>query len=223
MSDINVITKDTDLSQVSMRKLDWDVEIYDKSYDVYRIEGYIHSIGGHWGENDYWCCPSDEKPTVDNLIQFGGHVVQWGIEYIPKNYTKTKWGDTEVRESGRVLIKRNGKPFYNIRSYKPEYGLAKGQAALIEIKEHPINFHSRNFREEIKGRKIWYENQPAIIERIVESNDYGVEIWVVPDKKHIEKFRFPTWENTDEAGWIEEYENGCRCDILESNIDWFRN
>ena len=75
----------------------------------------------------------------------------------------------------------------------------------------------------MKGRKIWYENQPAIIDHPILCDDYGLELWVIPDKSKIEKFRFPTWEGTDEAGWAEEYENGCKCDILESHIDWFRD
>ena len=110
-ADIKLIDKDTDLSQVNMSKLDWDIEVHNRPHDVYRLEGFIHSIGGHWGENEYWCCPRGEKPTYDNLMEFNGHVVQWGIEYIPSNYTKCKWNQTSVRKNGKAVIKRNGKVF----------------------------------------------------------------------------------------------------------------
>ena len=101
--------------------------------------------------------------------------------------------------------------------------MAKGQVALAELQEHPINFCDQNYLEEVKGRKIWYNDQPAIIDHPILCDEDGLSLWVVPDKEHIEKFRFPTWENTDEEGWIQEYENGARCDILEDHIDWFRN
>jgi len=219
---IKLIDKDTDLAKVNMQKLSWDVEVCGKPYEVYRVDEYVHSIGGNFGDNDYWCCPREKKPTVENLIEFSGHVVQWGIEYIPSNYTKYKWGKSEVKKSGKTIIKRNGKIFYSIGSREHEYGLAKAQVALVQIQEHPICFHDQDYMKELIGRKIWLNDQPALIERANVCEEDGIYIWVVPDKSKIEKFIFPRWENTEEESWIGEYENGTKCDILESNIDWFR-
>jgi len=223
MYEIKLIDKDTDLSKVNKHALKWDVVVNNIPQEVYRIEGFIHSIGGHFGENDYWCCPRDQEPSVDNLIEFSGHVIQWGIEYIPINYTKYKWGEDEVRKTGRTVIKRNGKTFYVIGCNNMDYGLAKARYSLTRLEEHPIGFSSYDFVEkDVIGRKIWYSDQPAIIQRANWFDDNGFEVWIVPDKNFISKFRFPRWEGTEEESWISEYENGLMADILESPIDWFR-
>jgi hypothetical protein len=223
MTDIKIIEKDTDLSQVKMDKIGWDVEIHDKPYDVYQIEGFVHHIGGKRGENDYWCCPADETPSVDNLIEFDGYPVLWGVEYIPYNYCRTKWDETEVDDRGKTIIKRNNKTFYIIQARSMHYGIAKAQAYVVELSEHPIAFHMRKFREEMIGRKIWYENQPAIIERLFEDENEGISLWIVPDKTLIEKFEFPTWQKGEwERNTAAEWSEGLRADLLESDIDWFR-
>ena len=54
MSEIRLITEDTDIDSLKISKMDWDVEVKGVPYQVVRIEGYIHSIGGRWGENNLW-------------------------------------------------------------------------------------------------------------------------------------------------------------------------
>ena len=51
MTELKLIDKDTDLS--ILYPLNWDAVMGDKEYQVYSAEGYIHSIGGRWGENNY--------------------------------------------------------------------------------------------------------------------------------------------------------------------------
>ena len=85
MTDIRLIEKDTILPK--LRPYDWDVYINDKPYYVVRIEGFVHTIGGKYGENDLWAYPRDEEPTYENLIEFNcDNPVSWGIEYKPRNY-----------------------------------------------------------------------------------------------------------------------------------------
>ena len=52
MAELKLIKEDTDLS--ILHPLDWDAVLNGKEYQVYRAEGYVHTIGGRWGENDYW-------------------------------------------------------------------------------------------------------------------------------------------------------------------------
>ena len=68
MTDIRLIEKDTILPK--LYPYDWDVYINDKPYYVVRIEGFVHTIGGKYGENDLWAYPRDEEPTYKNLIEF---------------------------------------------------------------------------------------------------------------------------------------------------------
>lgn len=51
MYEIKLVDRDTDLSK--LKPLDWDVVINNRPYYVVKINGYVHTIGGHWGENDY--------------------------------------------------------------------------------------------------------------------------------------------------------------------------
>ena len=51
MADIRLITKNTNLSHPP-KPYDWDVLIDGRPYFVVRMEGYVHSIGGRWGNND---------------------------------------------------------------------------------------------------------------------------------------------------------------------------
>ena len=146
--EIRCIEKDTDLSKVKMSKMGWDTFVYKQPHDVYRIDDYVHTLGGKMGENPYWCCPMGEKPTYENLMEFGGHSVCWGIEYKEYNTSKTKWGSTSVRDHGKAIVKRNGKAICCFGCRKAGYGLAKAQVALVELQEHPINFHDRDFMKE---------------------------------------------------------------------------
>ena len=51
--------------------MDWDVVINGIPHYVVRIEGYVHTIGGRYGENDLWAYPRDKAPTYDTLVEFG--------------------------------------------------------------------------------------------------------------------------------------------------------
>ena len=49
MQSIRLIDRDTDISKLKMRQMDWDTVINRKPYFVVLIEGYIHTIGGKYG------------------------------------------------------------------------------------------------------------------------------------------------------------------------------
>ena len=67
MKEINLIKKDTIIPKV--KPLDWDVEIKGRPYYVVRLKGFIHTIGGKWGENEFWAYPRDEEPCYDCLAE----------------------------------------------------------------------------------------------------------------------------------------------------------
>lgn len=214
MADIKLITEETDLS--GLRKpLGWDLVVDGLAYDVYRVEDHNHSIGGRWGENNFWACPAGATPTFENLIQYDGDAPTWGIMFDRNNYIKDKWDQTSVEVNGSCWITRNGKPFISIMSRDADYGLAKAQVTLVELLEQcPLDLRQRNWKEEAVGTKIWYRNDPAIIERVTSNND----LWIVPDG--IDKFSVPvSWSISD---W-DEYEDGLVAEILSPEIKWFRN
>jgi hypothetical protein len=213
MLEIKLIDENTDLS--GLKSLNWDVNIKGNPYNVYKIDGYVHTIGGRFAENDYWCCPVDETPTYKNLIEFNGEPVRWGIESYSNNYTSSKWGETEVRHNYQIVITRNGKPFVSFGARDLSYGLATAQYKLANYQEHPINFTDRNFKEKLEGRKIWYKNQKAIVEKWVE----GQACIII--KFENGKYEPLEYEKEDNIVYLEE--DYVKEDILSKHIWWFRD
>jgi len=225
MSDIKEITKGTDFTKLNMSKINWDLEFNNKPYDIYSIKSHIHCIGSRCGDNDRWCCPSGEKPCYDNLIAFNGKAPAWGIRYEQNNYYKNKWSGQSIEYRGMAIITRNGKDFYGFGARDMDYGLARAQVVLVQLQEHPIAFHYRDWQEEVINRKIYYCNQPAIIERICNIDKYGICVMIVPDKEHIDKFLKPAYMMSDDSlcEYEDEYAYRVKDDILTDNIYWYRD
>jgi hypothetical protein len=216
MSDIKVLKKDTDFSKIKMYKMNWDTLIYNDLYDVYRVEGYIHSIGGRMGENDLWACKRGEIPTYQNMLQFSGEACCWGFSMSSRNYMKVKWGDTDVRHSYTFTITRNGVEFYTFGAHDIDFGISKVRQILFKISEHPIAFHMVDFEKEIIGRKIYWREQPAIIE----SYSVNGNLVIIPDG--IPNFRRPA--HTDKIDEFMCEEDGTVVDdLFTDSIYWFRS
>ena len=151
MTDIKLIEKNTNISELKMSKMPWDVEINGVPYQVVRIEGYVHSIGGRHGENNLWMYPRNGNPTYETLIEYQceGCGVCWGIRYDPHNYTRTKWDETECFTSGGAMITRNGKDFYFCRG-----GIDEARWLIKRLDEHPLELNEYGFAEKIIGKKF---------------------------------------------------------------------
>jgi hypothetical protein len=204
-----------------MSHVGWDVVCYDERYAVYRIDGYNHSIGGKWGENCYWACPMKEKPAYDNLVQFSGTVCSWGMKVENKNTLKIKWEDTEMRSNYRFVITRNDEDFYSFGANDLDWGLSRARQLLFKVQEHPIDFNSRAFMLDIRGRKIYWREQPAIIK----SYSMCGNLWIVPDG--VPRFKKCAYDDA-----VDEYmgadddigeDAGIAEDIFSESIYWFRS
>jgi len=213
MTEINTIKKDTDLSKTKKILFGWDFVLNGRPYDVWCIPGFCHSIGGRLCINELWACPSDEKPTYENLIEFSGEAPAWGIRVEERNHAKTKWDATRVRHNTRAVITRNGKPFYEFFVNGFEYALAKAQKELCDIQEHPVCFAMRDWRSEVLQRKVLYNNQPGTITRVSIPDFY---VWIEPGES--DGFKCPPWWSNND--W-EEYKDGLYVPILSEGIWWF--
>lgn len=213
MYEIKLVDRDTDLSK--LKPLDWDVVINNRPYYVVKINGYVHTIGGHWGENDYWAYPRDEKPSYKNLIEFtSDEVVCWGIKYEPKIQTHYKYGESEARSIGGVTITRNGKDFFTIGGGL-HYGIDKARVLIDEFKEHPINTYSIDFDKKVIGRKVWWRSQPGIITHWVDG-----QACVIIEPDGIPNFSVPKEFDNDYS--IYYTDEPIKADILDKHIWWFR-
>ena len=215
MKGIKLINKDTIIPKSS--PLDWDLEIKGRPYYVVRLEGFVHTIGGHWGENDFWAYPRDEEPCYENLIEFDSDSpVLWGIEYKPTHYVKCKWGESEIRRGSCLTITRNGKPFDNLYHNEIYYGIDKARVRISDYNEHPLNLNTIDFDKKMVGRKIWWRSQPAKIKSFIWGQACVV---IVPDG--IEKFETPPEFRNDD--WIGEENSYIKTHILDKHICWFRD
>lgn len=214
MADICLIQKDTVLPHLV--PMDWDVVINGVPHYVVRIEGYVHTIGGRYGENDLWAYPRDKVPTYETLVEFGcDQPVAWGIRYEPKNYTKTKWDETEARSSGGVAITRNGEIFCHIAGGL-NYGIDKARAMIVEFNDHPLDLNSINFDKKAIGRKVWWRSEPAIITSYVDR-----QACVILEPDGIERFTIPAEFAQEEPDYYED--SNLKANILDRNIWWFRD
>lgn len=217
MTKIKLITKD-DFPDLKYRKMDWDVEIKGIPFQVIRVKGFVHTIGGHldWGDgNDFWAYPLNEEMTFDNLVEFNGEPgACWGIEYSTTNYSRAKWGEAEILRGRKLIITRNGKPFYD--------GMMTFHQAIAYVKdglldEHPLDLNSRGFDEKCIGRKVWWRSQPAVITSYING-----QACVILEPDGIDQFSVPE-EYKENDMFDDENRKEIKTSIFDEHIWWFRD
>ena len=217
MKKIKLIHKDTIIPKT--KPLDWDVEINGRPYYVVRLEGFVHTIGGKWGENEFWAYPRDEEPCYDNLIEFNGNSpVLWGIEYKPTNYIKYKWGERRLEQSNKIFITRNGKVFDEIYCNDVSYGMCEAKVNIVKFMEHPLDLNAINFDKKMIGMKVWWGNQPAKIESFIWGQACVI---LIPDGRDSFDNSPKHKHSTSEYYYGEE--KSIKAHILDEHIWWFRN
>lgn len=215
MSDIRLIEKD-DIASIKYHKLDWDVVVKGVPYQIIRVEGFVHTIGGRldYGDgNNFWAYPLNETLNYENLIEFNGCPgARWGIEFSPVHYIKTKWDETEILQGRKLIITRNDLPFYD--------GFITFNEAIAYIKdgildEHPLRLNERDFDKKCIGRKVWWRSEPGIITRYIDK-----QACVIIEPDGIDTFTVP-------AEFAEEKDYYCDGDvktsIFDNHIWWFRD
>lgn len=214
MAEIRLIRKDSILP--ALRHMDWDVVINDIPHYVVKLEGYVHTIGGKYRENDLWAYPRDKLPSYETLVEFDcDNPVAWGISYEPQNYTYFKWGETEARSSEGIAITRNGRVFCKIAGGL-NYGIDKARVMITEFIEHPLELDTIDFDKKAVGRKVWWRSEPAIITRYING-----QACVILKPDGIDHFTVPAEFAEEDPDY---YEDGdVKADILDQNIWWFRD
>lgn len=204
-----------DIPNLKYTKLDWDVEVNGVPFQVIKVPGFVHTIGGHldFGEgNCFWAYPLNKELTADNLVEFDGYPgATWGLEYAPVNSIRSKWGEAEIR-TGRILrITRNGKIFYD--------DLMTFHEALVYIKdgiidEHPLDLNTRDYDTKCVGRKVWFRSEPGII-----TDCHRGRVTIVPDG--MDEFTYPKEYERDTPP--DEPRTSIVTTIFDKYIWWFRD
>lgn len=158
----------------------YKILIGETEHQVWDIDGYEHDYGKWNNETPtYWI--EMEGGILDPFICRGVHRICWEINFKQTNYTKHKWGSTDIRRSGRCVIKANGREIYSFGASDLGFAMSKAQYYVTLISEHPYNFFEP---EKEKGRRIWYYNLPA---RVQPSEYCPGEIRIIPD--YIDEYR----------------------------------
>ena len=217
MAEIRLITKE-DIPDLKFRKLDWDVVVYGRPFQVINVEGFVHTIGGHLDHGDgncFWAYPLNEEMTIDNLMEFDGEPgAAWGLEYTPTNYCKTKWGESEIRRGRKLVITRNGEPFYD--------GFITFHQAIAYVKDgllddHPLDLNERDFDKKCIGRKVWWRSEPAVITRYIKG-----QACVILKPDGIDHFTVPAEFAKEDTGCYLDEDKEVKTNIFDKHIWWFR-
>ena len=213
--EIRLINSNTDLSKLKLEKLDWDISISDESMDAYRIQGYIHMTGGTKGIYDIWACSRGKKPTVDNLIAWGGvYGSRWGFSINPQNYRKYKWTNIDVENNIKIIITRNDLAFDEFFANNMLYALSEASSRILRYQEFCIDLNCQNFENEFIDKKVFWKEQPAVI------TSYMSRQACVMLKPESGSFTKPVYLNDED--YLDEVQE-IKCEILSDHIWWFRN
>lgn len=214
MVEIKLINNKTFEKDVNMDELKWDAMCKDMKLTVYKIHGYYHTIGGKYGNNDYWACKRGVVPSYETLVEFDGEACQWGFSVNENNYAKYKWNEHSVERNIITKIYRNGKVFYEFGSNNMDYSIAKVRKLLFEIHEHPICFSEIDYEKQIIGRKIIWNKVPCIIKSY--SINHNLEIIPNLKKTTLEEFHKTLSHYDDNENYIME-------DLFAESIFWFED
>ena len=214
MADFKLIEKDTDIDSLDIKPLNWDVVIRDIPYYVAHIPGYIHTIGGKWGDNDLWAYPRNEEPSYENLVEFtSSEIVRWGLEFRSNFYFKTKYGECEMRHSSGTMITRNGRDFYFVAGGM-DYSLSKARMLITKVQEGVLDVNSIDFDKKLKGKVITYKGLPAKVEQYINGQGCIIISYIGPDK-----YKFLA-----DKIWRCEDDDCVKLDVIgydHHDIDWF--
>lgn len=210
---IKLIDKDTDISSLEMKKYDWDLVVCGVPYQLVEIPGYVHSIEYSFGResaNCMWAYPLNEEPTYENLSEYTiKEPVCWGIVYNPYHDLSYSWEDSEICRCNECYVTRNGERFSD-----SVHSIQAAQMLINQFQNHPIDFGSRNYENEILGRKVWWRSEPGIITSFIKD-----QACVIIEPDGIEKFSTPAEFKNDD---IIHDEDDIKADVFDSHIWWFR-
>ena len=216
MTRFKLIDKDTDISSLNIKPIGWDFVIKGKPFHVAHIKGYVHSIGGKWGDNDMWAYPRDEAPSYENLIEFhANEVVCWGLRYEENHYVKSKWDETDVRTASGTMITRNDEDFYFVPG-SMDYSLAKARSIITKVNEGPFDVNIIDWDKQFNGKEITYKGFPAIIKYYIKKQGCVIAEYNGPEK--YQNIVHHIWETESDS------ELSVKLDIIgydHYDIDWF--
>jgi hypothetical protein len=155
------------------------------------------------------------------IVPFDGHRRLIDVDIKSSNYMKDSYysGD-EIRKSvlGSIIV--DGVKLVEIFGREVQQVMRWVDRAIDEYSEHPSNWFSKQAREEMPGRRIYYHDQPATIKRLVEDQGCVIietEPGFVPPRRDQDEDMYDYWEDWKVDGHYEVKE-----EVLSPHIWWWR-
>lgn len=146
---------------------------------------------------------------------FDGHRILIDVQLRSYNYLKeSELSGDEIRKGGECAILADREQVYSFFFRDVHWALRKADHLITELSEHPSSLFEKKARDALPGRKIFYRNHPAIIERLI--LDQGCAIIRSADGS---PFPCPAYRDPND----DERETSIKDEILSPHIWWWRD
>lgn len=156
-----------------------------------------------------------------SIEEFDGHRIQVKIELETFNYLKeSHFSGDEIRKGGEGRIFLNGEQITSYFFREIEYGLTQAKGELTKLMDHPVSWWDAKEREKMVGRKVYYENTPAVVKYLF--LDQGCVV-LEPEAGH--QFPIPAHELEEaknEGRQPEREERTVKIEFTSKSIWWWR-
>ena len=162
---------------------------------------------------------SDNKHYVDfgrgEPTAFSGHRILVNVSLESSNYLKSSGlsGD-DVRQGGSGKIIADGDVIFEFFFRDIHYALRRADHLITELSEHSSGWLSKDSRDKLIGRAVYYREVPAVIQSLIV--DQGCVMIRTADGR---PFPPPVYADDDDD---DEREAIVKVEVLDHNIWWHR-
>lgn len=151
----------------------------------------------------------DEHGIIEG---FDGYRIRTKVEIEEFNYMKeSELSGNEIRKGGSCKIYFDDICCWEFFHRNAQEACLEARQIIRELSEHPSEWSIKSSRAALVGRKVYYRDQPAIIESLITSQGCVI---LIPEG--IAEFRPPLWDKErDDVDSV-------KCDVLDKSIWWFR-
>lgn len=152
----------------------------------------------------------------DEPVGFDGHRVLIDVRLTSSNYLKeSELSGDQVRKGGSGEILADGEVVYEFFFRDVQGALIRAHGLIGQLGEAAGgDWLLKERRENLIGRKLYYREHPAVIERLIV--DQGCLILRTEDGK---PFPAPVWRD---ARWDDDGEPTVKVEVTDPNIWWWR-
>ena len=219
-----------------LMRLDWDINFKNTDYYGYVYYPDYEFIDKQPKEcqqalyeyHKYFICPRNtpEDKIIENLIEARREDMhaRWDIKVFENMYVRDKWDECHLNANVKFEIYRNDILFDCGFAIDLNRAYVAAQSLLQQYQNNPTpDLWEIDFDKKMKGRKVYYCDEPALIDHFEWGEGY---VWVIPDKNaNCLAFKCPErWKrDKDIPMYWDDYAEGLKVPLLSKEIDWFRD